>query len=89
MLGFILTRQDQQNMIDKFVVQLRCHPGSSCFLWSVSATIAVALFSWEGSSPGCSSRCSGSRSCRTVVAGNQSLTRIKVHEHLKLSFATL
>lgn len=27
--------------------------------------------SWWGSSPGCSSRCSGSRSCRTGVAGEK------------------
>lgn len=44
---------------------------SNCFLWLFCVTVTVAHFSWEDSSPGCSSRCSGSRSCRTAVAGKE------------------
>lgn len=36
------------------------------------------VFSWKDSIPGCSSRCSDSHSCHTVVAGNQSQSQKKL-----------
>lgn len=41
---------------------------------------AWPFFSWEDSIPGCSSRCSGSHSCRTVVAANQSQSQKKKNQ---------
>lgn len=50
------------------VVQLGSHPGSACHLWPFSVTVPDPHVSWGGNSPGCSSRCSGSRSYRIEVA---------------------
>lgn len=72
-------------------VTLAGGPAGLLFSWEVirsqtascgisCVTVTVAHFSWEDSSPGCSSRCSGSRSCRTVVAGKESeQTGNKIH----------
>lgn len=46
--------------------------------------VSVTHSSWEDNSPGCSSRCSGSRSCHTAVAGNRTEQVLRFIEHLEL-----
>lgn len=68
MLGYLLEEPPGPDWLVKFVFQTIFHPESNCFLWPFDVTGPVVHFSWVGSSPGCSSRCSGSRNSHIVVA---------------------
>lgn len=72
MLGYYFSRWTGRTGYYSLLVSWEATQGqtASCGLFGV--TVTAALSSWEGSSPGCSSRCSGSHSCRTVVAGKES-----------------
>lgn len=60
----------------RLLVQAQSSAGKSFGLRTALNVQTCSVFSWEDSIPGCSSSCSGSHSCRTVVAGDQSQKKL-------------